>query len=146
MFQFLVTAMLLTLAGTFGRQAGTVPTTQDTAIVANERALLDAASKSDAPAFVSLVLPEGVWATRQGFIPMNLLAGGLDAFKITRWEIVNPHVTWLDDNCAIVLYAWQGAGTFQGQALPPTAIASTVWSKRNGKWLAAHHQETELTK
>jgi hypothetical protein len=55
-------------------------------------------------------------------------------------------VIWLGDDSAIVNYAWTGAGTFGDQPLAPTTLASTVWVKRDGKWLAAHHQETDLNK
>jgi hypothetical protein len=118
----------------------------DQALIANERALQTAVAKADKSAFVSLVLPEGVWTTRQGFIPMNLLSDGLLGFDVTKWEIVNPHVTRLTDDSAVVLYTWSGTGTLHGQPLPSTALASTVWTRREGKWRAAHHQQTELVR
>ena len=96
--------------------------------------------------FLSLVLPEGVWTSKHGFTPMNLLADGLDGFQLTKWDIVNPRVTRLDEDSAIVVYVWSGAGTFHDQPLAGTTLASTVWTRRNGKWLAAHHQQTDLVK
>ena len=77
---------------------------------------------------------------------MALLVNGLEGFELTKWDIVNPHVTWFDQDSAIVLYTWTGAGEFQNQPLAPTTLASTVWTKRNGKWVAVHHQETDLMK
>jgi hypothetical protein len=118
----------------------------DEMLIANERALYDAVAKADKPSFQSLVLSEGVWTTKPGFVPMNLLVDGLENFTLTKWDIVNPHVTWLDQDSAIVLYTWTGAGAFQNQPLAPTTLASTVWTKRNGKWVAVHHQETDLMK
>lgn len=75
---------------------------------------------------------------------MNLLVDGLDSFKLTKWDIVNPRVTWLDKDSAILLYTWTGTGTFGNQPGASRTLASTVWTKRNGKWLAVHHQETDL--
>jgi len=118
----------------------------DEMLIANERALYDAVAKGDKASFQSLVLAEGVWTTKPGFVPMKLLIDGLESFTVTKWDIVNPHVTWLDQDSAIVLYAWTGAGAFQNQPLAPTTLASTVWTKRNGKWVAVHHQETDLMK
>lgn len=115
-------------------------------LIANERALLDAVAKADKASYQSLILPEGVWTMKSGFVPMQLLADGLDAFKLTKWDIVNPHVLWLGDDSALVSYAWTGTGTFGDQPLAPTTLASTVWVKRGGKWLAVHHQETDLNK
>jgi hypothetical protein len=136
-------AMLLAAAGIHAQTTASVP---DTTLIANERALYDAVGKADRTAFLSLVLPEAVWTTKQGFVPAKLLADRLDAYALTKWEIVNPRVTWLGSDSALVIYAWQGSGTFQKQALAQTTLASTVWTKRDGKWVAAHHQETDLTK
>ena len=143
-----LTAILLVVTLTYTQEkAGTKPTAAtDATLIANERALYDAVAKHDKTAFLSMALPsEGIWTTKGGFVPMDLLANGLDGFKLTKWEIVNPRVTWLGNDSAVVLYAWMGAGTFYDQTLT-TTLASTVWTKRNGKWLAAHHQETDLTR
>jgi hypothetical protein len=43
-----------------------------------------------------------------------------------------------------MLLAWTVTGTFGDQQLPQTLLSSTVWARRNGKWLAVHHQDTEL--
>ena len=119
--------------------------TAGTMLIANERALLEAVAKGDKASFLSLVLvPDGVWTTRHGFVPMQLLVNGLDQFEVTRWEIVNPRVTWLDEASAIVVYSWTGAGTLHNEPLASTSLASTVWTRRSGKWLAVHHQETDL--
>ena len=116
-------------------------------LLANERALHEAVAKADKASFVSLVFPTGLWANpnTQGFVPMKLLADGLDGFKLSKWDIVNPtrHLARrrLGDRG---LYVWKGSGTFGDQPVAPTTLASTAWTRRNGKWLAAHHQETEL--
>lgn len=116
------------------------------ALIANERALYSAAANADKTAFMSLALADGVWATKQGWIPMDAFVEALSRLKLTKWDIVNPRVTWLSADSAIVVYAWTGMGTFHDQPLAPTTLASTVWTKRDGKWRAAHHQETELAK
>ena len=141
-------AMLLALAMTEQPQQTPAkpPDATQEALLANERALLAAVAKADRVAFSALVLPEGIWANSTGFIPMNLLVNGLDGFQITKWDMVNPHVTRLDENSAIVLYAWTGSGTMGNRPLPQTTVVSTVWTRRNGKWLAAHHQETPMIK
>jgi Domain of unknown function (DUF4440) len=118
----------------------------ETTLVANERALYDAVVKGDKAAFQSLVVADGVWAHKTGFLPMNLMADGLAYFTVTTWDIVNPHVTPIDDSAAIVMYSLAGAGTVMGQPVAPYILASTVWVRRDGKWRAVHHQETDLTK
>ena len=146
----MVAVILLAMGVTDAQEkSGAKPTatgTIETTLIANERALQEAVAKGDRAAFQSLVLPEGVWTSKSGFIPMNLLLDGLDSFNVTKWDIVNPRVTLLGEGSAIVRSAWTGTGTFQNQPLASTTLASTVWTERNGKWLAAHHQETDLMK
>lgn len=137
-----LTALLLASAGTHAQTTAIA----DATLIANERALYEAVAKGDRAAFVALALPEGMWATKQGFVPAKLLADGLNAYALTKWDIVNPRVMWLGSDSALVMYAWQGSGTFQNQALSPSTLAVTVWTRRDGKWFAAHHQETDLTK
>lgn len=144
----LFSAVLLTIAATQAQEKPATKPMDETAatLIANERSLLTAVAAGDKASFQSLTLPDGAWAARIGFIPLGLLADHLDDFKLTRWEIVNPRVSQLDADSALVLYAWTGAGTFHNLPVSETTLASTVWTRRNGKWLAAHHQETELTK
>jgi hypothetical protein len=113
-------------------------------LIANERTLHDAVAKADKASFLSLVLPEGVWTTKQGFVPMERLVNGLEQFELTKWDIVNPRVTWIGEDSAIVRYVWTGTGTLHNQPVASTTLASTVWSKRSGKWLVVHHQQTDL--
>jgi hypothetical protein len=94
----------------------------------------------------TLLLPEGTWTSKDGFIPMKFLVERPESFKLTKWDMVNPHVTSLGPESALVLYVWAGSGTFNNRPVAQTSLASTVWAKRNGRWLAVHHQETDLAK
>ncbi len=139
-----LTAVVLGLAGTHAQESRKPTTATDEILIANERALRDTVAKADKSTFLSLVAPEGTWTTQQGFVPMNLLADGLSQFHLSKSEIVNPHVTQLSDDSAVLVYVWTVTGTFGDQQLPATMLSSTVWAKRNGKWSAVHHQDTEL--
>lgn len=140
-------ALVLTEAQDKTTEAAKPNDADEKMLIVNERALHAAVAKADMNSFLSLVLPEGVWTTKQGFVPMELFAkGGLEVFELTKWDIVNPHVIWLGQDAALVRYAWTGTGTFGHQPLAPMSLASTVWTKRNGKWLAVHHQQTELVR
>ena len=139
-------AILLALTTANAQDKGTLPDTTQETLIANEHALLNAIAKADKPAFLSLVAPVGEWTTRQGFLPMNLLADGLEGFRLTKWEILNPQLRRLTDDSAIVVYTWTATGTFNGTRLPATMLASTAWTRRSGRWLAVHHQDTELSK
>lgn len=141
-------AVLLALAVTQARQTGGTDVRQsaEKAIIANERALYDSVAKADKAAFQSLVVREGIWTTSTGFVPVHLLADGLGSFHIRKWNLDNPRVFWLDDNSAFVLYTRTVDGRFGDEGLAPTALASTVWTRRDGGWRAMFHQESELTR
>ena len=62
--------------------------------------------------------------------------------KLTSWDMVDPKVTWLGADAAIITYKWVGRGTYQGKPIPSPVWSSTVWSKRGDKWLAVFHQES----
>jgi hypothetical protein len=145
----ILAAILLALAVTEAQDktAAKPNDTTEKVLIANERALHEAVAKADKSSFLSLVLvPEGIWTTKEGFIPMELLVNGLEQFELTKWDIVNPRVTWIDEASAIVVYVWTGTGTLHNQPLASPTLASTVWTRRNGKWLAVHHQQTDLIK
>ena len=86
-------------------------------------------------------------AKKQGTVSKNQkkaadFAKTLDQVKITTWHIMDTKVVWVDDKTAVVTYMWMGAGTYMKQPVPGMVYASTVWTERNGKWLAVFHQET----
>jgi hypothetical protein len=115
-----------------------------TLLIANERALYEAVANADTASFQALVVPEGVWTTTSGFVPLGVLTNGFESFKLPKWSVENPRVPWTDGNSALLLYVRRGGGIIGGQPSPETALASTLWTRRAGKWLAVHHQETAL--
>src|SRR5262249_33676148 len=62
--------------------------------------------------------------------------------KITDMTLTNMKFVWADDNTVVLSYTWTAKGTVNGQPIPSPTYASTVWTKRSGKWLAVFHQET----
>lgn len=66
----------------------------------------------------------------------------MDQMKIGSWHIMDAQVHWVDDKTAVLTYTWMGSGTFKNEPVPPTTYASTVWTERNGKWVAVFHQES----
>jgi hypothetical protein len=120
--------------------------TLDKALIANERKAGDALAKGDKAAFLALVAPTGWAGDSTGFMKVSDFAAMFDQVKVTSWAMSDEKVTWVDPNTAILTYKWTGAGTFQGQPMPGTVYASTVWTKRGDKWVAVFHQESEAKK
>jgi hypothetical protein len=62
--------------------------------------------------------------------------------KMSSWDISESKVQWVDANTAVHTYKWTGKGTYQGKPIPSPVWASTVWTKKSGKWNAVFHQES----
>jgi hypothetical protein len=141
-----------TLIGLAVAQAQERPATLDPgekALQQCERALYDAVAKNDKVAFQGLVLPEGTWASPTGFIPMGMLADSLDVYRLpSAFGGQNLRVVWTDANkdSALVLYGRTGGGSFGHGFIAETVLVATAWTKRNGKWFAVHHHESDVAK
>jgi hypothetical protein len=139
----LLAAALLVLgcaAPAFAQAASKAAT--EKALIANENKVADAIAKHDLKTFSALVAADGVSADMGGFMKVADFTKQFDQVKVSSWHIMNPQVVWINDKTAVVAYTWMGKGTFMNQPMPETVYASTVWTERNGKWVAVFHQET----
>jgi hypothetical protein len=120
------------------------------ALVANERAVMDAVAKGNAAAFKEHVAADS-WAVdpMSGRMSTADFLAGFDKMtkemKLTSWDLSDVKTYWADPNVAVVTYQWTGQGTYQGRPIPSPLWASTVWAKRGGKWMAVYHQETAVS-
>jgi ketosteroid isomerase-like protein len=139
---FAVLFLALTTTPALAQDAATEKT-----LIANERAVMDAFAKGNRAAVEKFLARDG-W----GVDPMMGRMSNADMLKsfdtmakdmkIASWTITDEKVVWADPNTAIVNYTWSGKGTYQGQPMPSPMLATTVWTKRGGDWVAVFHQET----
>ena len=118
----------------------------DKALIANENKINEAVAKGDKAAFTALVSADALAIDGTGLMKVADFATMLDQLKISTWKLSDEKVAWVDQNTAIVTSTWTGSGTFQGQPVPGTTYASTVWTKKGDKWMAVFHQESEAVK
>ena len=124
-------------------QAGSRAAIEKT-LIANENKVSEAVAKHDVKTFTDLVASDAVSAGPDGFMKVADFVKSMDQMKIASEHTMDMQVSWVDDKTAIVRYTWMGSATYMGQPLPPTSYASTVWTERNGKWVAVFHQETPM--
>jgi hypothetical protein len=138
-----VAAVLLMLGCTAAvvAQAGSKAAIEKT-LIANETKVNESVAKHDVKTFNDLVASDAVSADDHGFQKVADFVKTLDQMKIASWHIMDEKVTWVNDKTAIVGYMWMGSGTYMNQPVPPMTYASTVWTERNGKWVAVFHQES----
>jgi len=116
-------------------------------IIANERTATEAYAKGNVAAFTGVVATDG-WAidSMMGRAPVADLvkdfAAATKEVKISSWDITESKFQWPNATTAIHTYKWTGKGTDHGQPIPSPTWASTVWTKKDGKWMAIFHQES----
>jgi len=139
----LVAGLLCASAGTAGAQDAQAEKT----IIANERAATEAFAKGNVTGFSAVVATSG-WAIDPviGRAPVADLvkdfAAATKDFKVTSWDISDSKFMWADPSTAIHSYKWTGKGTDHGKPIVSPVWASTVWTKKDGKWTAIFHHES----
>ena len=141
-----VTVGPLTRAQTPSKPAPSSPTraAAEKVIAANETKIDQAFAKGDVATMKTMIADDAVAMDAGG------ATGVADMFKmiatanmkITDVALTNLKYVWADDNTAVLTYTLTGKGTMDGQPVPSPVYASTVWTKRGGKWIAVFHQET----
>ena len=115
-------------------------------LVANERAVMESFVKGNVAGFKQHVAADSWGIDMTGRMATSEMLKTWDQMmkdiKIESWDISDIQTIWADPNTAIVTYKWTGKGTYQGNPIPSPVWASTVWTKRGGKWVAMFHQET----
>ena len=70
------------------------------------------------------------------------LLKGLGDFKFSKYEISELKVKTLTKDVALESHQATIKGTYKGKKVPSPVIVTTVWVKREGKWLQTLYQET----
>ena len=116
-------------------------------IIANERAVNEAVAKGNVAGFKQHVAEDG-WSV-DGMMGRMAVADFLKDFetmtndmKMSSWDISDSRIQWVDANTAVHSFKWTGKGTYKGEPIPSPVWMSTVWTKKNGKWMAVFHQES----
>jgi hypothetical protein len=122
-------------------QAGSKAAIEKT-LIDNENKINEAVAKHDVKTFNDLVASDALSADAMGFVKVAEFVKSINDVKIGSWHIMDTQVHWVNDKSAVVTYTWMGNGTFKGEPVPATTYSATVWTERNGKWVAVYHQET----
>lgn len=112
-------------------------------IVANENKVVDAISKQDKAGFTALMGPGSIAGGDTGFITMAEFVPMMDQIKLTNAKISDSKFVWAGSSTVVHYFVETGVGSFQGQPMSSLkTYSSTVWTKKDGNWVAVFHQET----
>jgi hypothetical protein len=138
---FAAALLIIGCAAAVVAQAGSKAAIEKT-LIANENKINEAVAKHDVKTFTDLVANDAVSADGMGVMKVADFVKSMNDMKVASWHIMDTQVYWVDDKTAVLTYSWMGSGTYKGEAIPATTYSSTVWTERNGKWVAVFHQES----
>jgi uncharacterized protein (TIGR02246 family) len=62
--------------------------------------------------------------------------------EVKSYSLGDIRVSWVDKDTALLTYKAESDATCGGQKVPSPVYASSIWVKKDGKWLTPFHQET----
>jgi hypothetical protein len=110
-------------------------------IEAKERQVLAALQKGDMQAFGSFLADDAMEVTNHGVSSKAQIIEELKGATLSDFTMTDIKVTAIDKDASLITYRTAGKFSVHGQSGAFDDWASTVWVKRNGKWLAFLHQE-----
>jgi hypothetical protein len=134
----------LTTSALYGQAAPPDGAAAEKQIVASEQKINDAFGKRDVAGMKANVADDAVAIDPGGVTSVNEFFKQLPTMdiKLTDVKMSDFKYHWIDANNVVLTYTWTGKGTVSGQPVQSPTFASTLYTKRNGKWLAYFHQET----
>lgn len=106
--------------------------------VAREKQIWDSIKMGDYDRFASFLAEEQIEVFPWGVHDKAASISGVKQVDLTGAALSDFKTIKVDDDAVIVIYLVKGSGNIN----PNGERNSTVWSKRDGKWLAVYHQTT----
>lgn len=106
-----------------------------------EEELLQSVEEPTPDHMMTLVTPDALSVDAGGVVPISAFVGMWSQIKISGHTTSDMRVISLSDDAALVTYKLMQTGSVAGTAIAPELYATTAWTRRSGRWLAAFHQE-----
>jgi hypothetical protein len=113
-------------------------------IIATERKLWEAWKNKDLKPFKASLSADSVMIMESGVANKTTVIKGMESTpcEVKSYELSDLKVTFFDSSTALLTYKSTQDATCGGEQVPAAAWSSSLYVRRNGKWLAASHQET----
>ena len=121
-------------------------TKDEASFMAMEKQAWEAFGKGDGKFFETFLGDEAMIGTDAGFSTKAQTVKDISSkpCDLKSFEFSDFKVVMLDKNTALITYKALQDGVCAGQPIPKNVIASSVYVKRKGKWMAMHHQESAI--
>ena len=110
--------------------------------VAREKQVWDAIKKRDYDRFASFLADDQVEVFPWGVNDKAASVNGVKEVDLSSAVLSDFKTVKVDDDAVVVTYLVKGSGDIN----PTGERGSSVWAKRDGKWLAVYHQDTTVKK
>jgi hypothetical protein len=139
------------LAGRFARSAEAARSGLQTAagadamrdaMVAQERAGMDALKSGDVAGFGSSVGEEAVFVDDHGPATKAEVMRNVGGFRLIDYSMEDVRLVRVSDTAGMIVYKLTEHGTSHGHEFSATVYISTLYVERGGKWVSLFSQET----
>jgi hypothetical protein len=115
-------------------------------VIAKEKAIWDTIKNKDYDAFANMLADNEVEVLPDALHDKASSIAGVKEYEPTEVTFSDWKYLPIDKDAVVVVYHVNVKGKYQGKEFAPQSVrASSAWVNRNGKWLAAYHQETPVS-
>jgi hypothetical protein len=113
--------------------------------IAKEKAIWDTIKAKDYEAFGNMLAEDQLEVMGESVNDKAGSIAGVKDFEPSEVTFSDWKFLSIDKDAFVVTYTVSMKGKYKGKDFPPeTDRASSAWVNRNGKWLAAYHQECQV--
>jgi len=111
-------------------------------IVAHERAGLDALKAGDVAAFVESTAEDAVFVDAHGLAGKAEVAKNVAGFQLKDYTMSDVRFVPVSAESGLIAYTLTESGTSHGKDFSARVYVSSVWVRRERRWLCVFSQET----
>jgi ketosteroid isomerase-like protein len=111
-------------------------------IVAQERAGLDALETGDLTAFGASTADDAIFVDAHGSATKAEVMEHTAEFRLHDYTMADVRLIPLSANSGLIVYTLTESGASHGKDFTARVHVSSLWLKRDGKWLCEFSQET----
>lgn len=111
-------------------------------LIAREKEVWENIKRKDVKSFADFLADDQIYVTGDGAHSKAETLQGVSGSTTAELTLDEWKVVPVDNNNALVTYRVTVKGTDNGKEMSVVTRETTLWTKRNGKWLAIFHQDT----
>jgi hypothetical protein len=111
-------------------------------IIAQERGGLDALKNGDVKAFADTLADDAVFVDSQGPASKDVVVKNVADFRLREYVMSDVRFVALSEDSGLIVYRLTESGASHGKEFAAKVNVSSIWLRRNGRWVCLFSQET----